>query len=327
MRAILILGMMATANGDCTLHSSKAVGHGIEAALYVWAATKRCTGAVLEEAGVKCEQDVTAAIEEVVAMANDIADMVAQCNDIKDDNHKCASLVTDLVSKTAGLAHDGGALADQCGKVIKDPKLDTQARYRSHSAKGLGRKEWLGGCTVYSGLAMNSLFWANNAIKGAKQNCGKDGSKGSCTTSSLNVLSVISNMGAFLGHSVSKCKSYAASQADPKNWNAGSEVDTYAEDCAASVLESIADLTGVAKIGLQLKDACFVSDARLFIENGSTEVTEPAGSNLIVFGLAAMVPIAAVLSFIAGNRFAKARRQTRVYDPMALESQEAPIVE
>jgi len=311
MRAILILAMMATAKGDCTLDSTSAVAHGINSALYVWAATKRCTGDALAEAGVKCEQDVTGAIEEVVGMAKDIAGMVASCDDIRNDNHKCAMLVTDLVSKTAGLAHDGGALADKCDKDLVPKELDNGV---------LDKKTSLGSCTVNSGSAMNSLFKAYNGINGAKKNCAKDGR--SCTTSSLNLLSVISNMGKYLSKAVSNCKAYEGSQEKPKRSD-----DTYSEDCAASVLGSIADLSGVAQIGLQLKDACFVSDARLFIENGSTEVAEPAGSNFMVFGLAAMVPMTAVLSFLAGNRFAKARRQTRVYDPMALESQEFPIVE
>merc|ERR1719396_93480 len=113
MRAIIFVGMIASANGDCTIDSSSAVANAIESTMFIWAATKRCTGDFFEEAGVKCEMDVTAAIEAVINLANDIAGMVSHCSDIKMENQKCASLVTELVGKTAGLAHDGGSLADQ----------------------------------------------------------------------------------------------------------------------------------------------------------------------------------------------------------------------
>jgi len=315
LRAIIVLGMMASANGDCALDSSSAVAHGIQSALNVWAVTKRCTGAVFEEAGVKCEQDIAAAIQTVTAMANDIAGMVLQCDDLQRDNHKCARLVTGLVSKTAGLAADGGFLADHCGKIV--PK--------EFAHNVLGKATMLGMCTVNSGAALNSLFKADKVIKGASQNCGGDGPQGAkkCTTSSLNVVAVLANLGAFLSASVAKCNTYSEMTTHHNNDN----VNGYVDACATGVLHSIADLAGVAQIGLQLKDACQVSDARLFIENGSDEVTQPAGINPVVFGLAAMVPIAAVLSFVAGSKFAKARQQSRAYDPVTLQSQQALNVE
>jgi len=313
MRAIITLGMMASAKGDCTIDSSSAVAHSIQSTMFIWASTKRCTGDWFEEAGVKCERDVTAAIESVISLANDIAGMVSHCSDIKTKNQKCASLVTDLVGKTAGLAHDGGSLADKCAKIV--PK---------HFNHGVfGKKTTLGMCVANSGAAMSSLFKAGNVIKGAVQHCERKGSDRSCITSSLNVLAVISNLGAYLSASVSNCNSYAEITAHHKNGN------VYADstNCASSVLSTFADLAVVAQIGMKLKDACHVSDARLFIENGSIEVTEPAGmtTNPIVFGLAAMVPITAALSFVAGQRLAKAKQQLYAHTPMTLEAQEGDL--
>jgi len=322
MRAIIVLGMMATANGDCTLDSSSAVAHGIQSALFVWAASKRCTGTVLKEAGVKCEQDVTAAIESVTAMANDIAGMVSDCNDKKKDkedvqNQVCLSLVTDLVSKTAGLAKDGGAIADHCGQIV--PK--------EFDHNVLGGATILGMCTVNSGAAINSLFKAKNVIQGAQKGCGPAESMHTswvtelrkCATSSFNVLAVLSNLGAYLSASVAKCNKYDEIATHGTD---GIEVNEVADTCASAVLASIADLSAVANIGMQLETKCHVSDARLFIENGSDEVAKRAGINPVVFGLAAILPITAVLSFVAGSRFAKARKQSRAFDPVTLESQQ-----
>jgi len=310
MHAIIILGMMASANGDCTLDSgsalwSSAVEDAMTSTLNIWAASKRCTGTLLEEAGVKCEQDVTAAIESVIALANDIAAMVSECADLKYENEDCVSLVTDLVSQTAGLASDGGALANHCGHIVPE-RLDNDI---------LGKLTTLGMCTVDTGGAMNSLFKASGVIKHVKNNCGEKSSEGSCATSSLNVLSVISNLGSYISQSVADCHQYSEIVAHHKD-------DLVNEDlsmCATAVLHSIADLSGVAQIALQLKDVCQVSDARLFIENGSKEATKPAGMNPIVLGSLAMVPITAALSFAAGKRLAKTRQEVHAFN---LESQE-----
>jgi len=61
-----------------------------------------------------------------------------------------------------------------------------------------------------------------------------------------------------------------------------------------------------AEAGLKVKGECKVDEAdRLYLENGEKAAT----SNSMPLALAALLPISAVLSFVAGSRFAKYRSQ------------------
>jgi len=300
MRAIVILApmfLMVTADLSCNLDSSDVVVNGIDSAVNIWAATQRCKGPA--QVPVKCEQDIASAIQSVSLMANAIANMVGSC-DKEAQLGQCAVSVNKLVGTTAGLAAAGGLMANKCGKVpAPNTPQDADLPANVESATQLGK------CTADAGDSINSILQASNTVREAKKDCSSKG-KG-CPTSALNVLSIVSNMGSYIFSTVSDCQQYKDEQnkVDSPAYVAGLE-------CTESILSAIAGLSNVAAIGLNIKDDCAATSSRLYLESKTGANTEGAFTNPTVLVLAAILPITAVASFIAGSRFSKSRKDTRV---------------
>jgi len=111
---------------------------------------------------------------------------------------------------------------------------------------------------------------------------------------SLKLVEVLAQLGSFLAGSVAHCESALANKEDSK------------AECASTVQGMVANLMNVADVGMTVHAACS-SDARLYLENGAEKATSSSSS--MPLALAALLPISAVLSFVAGSRFAKARSQ------------------
>jgi len=301
IRAVLFLGsmiLMGSASGSCELESGDAVENAVESVLFIWAATKRCHGKLLQEAPVKCEQDVASAIQSVTLMGGAIAKMVDKCSTLTFDKHaKCAGSVNALVSASAGLAAASGLIADKCFNTVP-AKYDYDV---------LDKATLLGKCVLDSGASVNSIFQASNEIKNAKKHC--QGKK--CTTDVLNVISIFSHLGGFIANSVDDCSTAHDANTGKKG------MDTKVYECSAAVLDGVGDLSKLAALGLNIKNDCDVSSSRLYLESNNIEGKATAG-NPTLLALAAMIPISAVLSFIVGSRFAKSQ-QARAYSQEMLE--------
>jgi len=299
MRGILSLALvcLATANvaPQCMLDSSDAVAKGLDSALFIWAATKRCKGAILANAPVKCEQDLTSAIQSVTSLANSIAGMVASCGGIKEANLQCGLDADRLVSASAGLAAAGGTIADDCADVAP-------AQYDEDI---LERESQLGKCTADAGESMNSIFEASNTLQEIKHKCqGK-----SCTINSLDLVDVLASFGSYIAAAVDDCSAYSG---DRLHGDGNKKAD-----CTSGILGSVAQISKVAKIGLEMKTSCGKSSSRLYSDIDSQAGTAIASP--LALALAAILPIAAVLSFVAGSRFAKNRQQTRDHELLQVE--------
>merc|ERR1719162_2952573 len=173
MRSLLFLSAIATAvagNADCAIDGAKAMDEFSDAAIFIWAATKRCGKA--KESQVKCEVDIASAIQSVNNMINVIVNAVGDCNAIKTDHQACGMAVSELTSAAAGLAAASGGIVD---------------------AKSV----------------VGSLFSASKLLSEVGGVCqGKEfGSKSSCAYKALDIVSALADMGAFLGASVNDCTS------------------------------------------------------------------------------------------------------------------------
>jgi hypothetical protein len=291
-RGIVSLALMllvgANAKHSCELDSSAMVTHGINAALDIWAASKRCHGAMVNLAPVKCERDVAGSISELATFGGAIAEMVGSCGAVKLANHDCAMAADSLVAATAGLAAVGGAIADQCGLANVPAALDGDI---------LGTATELGKCTAEAGSSMNSIFQASNTLQHVQKSCSD--SREICKVDALDVVSVLSSFGGYIAAAYADC-SLAA--------NPHTKSDIGADACSADILMGIAQLSNLAKLGLTMQKACASSSSRLYLDT-NTEATTTTG-NLSSFALAAFLPIAMVLSFVAGRRFGKADQST-----------------
>jgi len=289
---------MVGASGTCELDSGDAVSGALDSVLNIWAATQRCHGPILTQAPVKCERDVASAIESVSRMSVAIAGMVGDCGGSGlNGAGKCAASVETLIGSSAGLAAASGKIADKCFKTVP-------AQY---SAKILQTSTILGKCVANTGDGMNSFFKASNGIQAAKTSCDSEGKK--CTTSRLNVVSILAHMGGFIAESVDDCSAAHDKATATKG------MDTSNVECAGAVMDGVGYLSTFASLALNIQKDCGAASSRLYLESESTKANA-AMSNPALLAFAAMIPISAVLSFVAGSRFAKAGRQTRTINTL-----------
>jgi len=298
MRAVLCLGMIAMASAStCTLDSGDAVSSALDSVLNIWASTKRCKGPIFTNAPVKCEQDVASSIESVTKMAGAIASMLGDCGGgLDQDDVACTVSAEGLISSTAGLAAASGKIADKCFKTVP-------AQYDGDI---LDEATLLGKCVSNGAGGVNSLFKASNGIQDAKKSCETEGKK--CTTSTLNVVSIIGHMGGFIGESLDDCSASYNKQTGKSMLTSSAAKNA---ECVGAVMDGIGDLTKFAALALNIEKDCGAASSRLYLESDGTEAKASMG-NPTFLALAAMLPISAVLSFVAGSRFAKNREQRRM---------------
>merc|ERR1719498_2379716 len=278
---------------ECSLNSASAVAHSVNAAMEIWAADLRCSGSVLEDAPVKCTQDVAGAIEELTQVAIAVGDMAGTCGDLKLDDMACQKAGDEVFASTAGLTKAGAAIADKCAGLTAHDATD----------HALDTATLLGKCTADAAGSMNTFFAAHNSIQKLKKSCDDQESR-ACKVDALDVTAVLSDWGAYIAEAYRHCDMYNRHGAK------ADQADDEAE-CAAAVLEGVADLTRMADLGLGMHKAC-AKASRLYLDEKIA--SESSSSPSMTLALAASIPVAAVLSFIAGSRFAKSRQQVDARD-------------
>merc|ERR1712216_1038677 len=122
------------------------------------------------------------------------------------------------------------------------------------------------------------------------------GSK-ACAHNSLKVVASLAAMGEYLAGSIGRCSANTAA-------NAGLKENT---QCAAEAEQLVGSLNRMASASIGMKQSCLGGEARLFeLEHG--EGAQSSGSSFTI-GLAALLPLTAVVSFVGGSRFGKSRGQ------------------
>jgi hypothetical protein len=285
MRHLLFFTAIATAfadNADCAVDGVKAMDQFSDAAIFIWAATKRCGKET--ESQVKCEVDITSAMQSVNDMINVIVSAVGECGAIKTDHQACGMAVSELTSAAAGLAAASGGIADACPKTLNNIPDGT--------ATGLATASDLGLCIVDGKSALGSLFSASKLLSEVHGDCKAEtreewkGKTNSCAYKALDIVSALADMGAFVAASVNDCTSLKGGG------------DSTA-DCTSNVLATISSLHAVAEAGMHIDKQCRVDNSRLFLEDQKVPAT---GTSFLTYALAACLPIAAVLSFAMGRR-------------------------
>jgi len=278
MRKVMIAGAIAVASAadqtQCALDGAASVDSFANAALNIWAATKRC-----ETEGDKhtamCAVDIASSIGAVNDMITTMVGAVDGCGAIHSSHYECGMAIGGLTSASAALA------ASTAGMLANCPTGEKQS-----PANPPGLSTHLGSCVVDAKMSMTALFDAAHKFSAVK--------KESNAKNDLNVVSALANLGSFLAGAVAQCSVFEG------KGNA-------AAGCASHSLGLVAALHNVANAGVNIADKCKVTAAeRLYLENG--EAT-PAGSSMPLV-LAALLPISAVFSFVAGSRFAKSRAQS-----------------
>merc|ERR1719247_17457 len=204
------------------------------------------------------------------------------CGAIDESNEKCGWAVNALIGASAGLAQAGAEIADMCFLHEAGPEelhpLTTD----------------LGKCTANGGEAINSIFEAKNTISQMQKSCDDSGSE--CTADVLDVVSVVSELGAHIAGSTAFCEFMKIGAKGVEQ-----------SKCAKGVMEAVSSLADVSKLSMGIEKECSASATRLYLENHGESGTSSA---ILPISLAAALPIAAVLSVIAGLRLGKSRQRS-----------------
>ena len=281
MRALFVLGGMVLASAHdhaaCAVEGSLSAGPLAESVMNIWAATQRC-----KKGGSKvaCAIDITAAIESVDATITIIVKALAKCGALHTEHAACGMAVNHLIRDSAGLASEVGGALNACPWPVKAnvPAV----------AEKLEQKTTLGYCVSDAGNSMKTLFAAVRSLSTIHADHDAD--------NTLKLVQVLAELGSFLAGSVAHCESAIAGKEDSK------------AECASTVQGMVANLMNVADVGMKVHKACALSeDERLYLETDAQPATSSSSS--MPLAMAALLPISAVLSFVAGSRFAKARSQ------------------
>jgi len=240
-------------------------------------------------------------------LAGSITGMANQCGIIgKGTGAACGESAQKLISVTAGLAKAGGKIDEWCGAT---DKYD-YTKYWKQRIDPNEQVSYIGKCAFNAEKSMTQLGAIYRSVKDIEKKC-ENGGKW-CAVSIMGVMRSISGFGAYLANAVSRCY-----MVDGK----GDLPDMEKEDldqaflrptnCAGAIQVAIAYLNGIGALGIMMEDQCKPpKDSRLYLDTGSDN-SETATSLPTVLALAAAIPLAAVLSFIAGTKLAKKPRVTR----------------
>jgi len=282
MRALFVLGGMFVASaqtqGECAVEGSLSVGPLADSVMNIWAATQRC---VKGGSKVECEIDITAAIQSVDATITIIVGALAHCGALHTEHAACGLAVNDLIKDSAGLASEVGGALNACPWPVKANGLAVE--------KKMEQSTTLGYCVSDATNSMKTLFAAVRALSTMHKDHDAD--------NTLKLVQVLAELGSFLAGSVANCKVAIAGGAE----------DSKAE-CASTVQGMVGNLMNVADVAMKVhKDCALSEDERLYLETDTQKATSSSSS--MPLAMAALLPISAVLSFVAGSRFAKARAQ------------------
>jgi len=286
----------AAAQAGCALDGASAVSDLTDAAVYLWAATQRCSvsSGVGNPLAPRCEVDIAAAMQAVNNMIMVIVKAAKDCGSFEAANYECGQAVGKLTGASAGLSAGIGGMTHSCVPGLP-----------SSGPVGLGVADstatLIGQCVTDAKNSVGNLFKASNSLASVTPNCEAGGPE--CARNALSVVSFFANMGAALAGTAQHCGAY-----DHANFKGAG--------CANAVLHSVSMLSAISNAAIGVADACKTPEGelqRLY----RVEKVQQSGTPMSMIAMGAFLPIAAVLSFVGGYRVAKlpTKRSTRELEP------------
>lgn len=200
-------GPSAEAQGWCVLNGAAAINDLMDAGVYTWAASQRCSAVGLKMSGpVKCEIDVATAAESVNRMVNVILRAVEECGQVKQD--ACGMAAGKLTAHFSGVAAASGGVVQECPNPLqKQQNLVMRDHIRENGAGlPLNDPNWFEGeqatCAVDIKDSLNQVFEASIAISKAGKNCGKDGK---CAYDAIEIISAFAGLAKYLMGTIGHC--------------------------------------------------------------------------------------------------------------------------
>jgi len=285
----------------CTLQFAGFVDGILDSIVYIWSASKRCAAGYdpvnPELDDIACVEDVSSSIKSGLNTLDNVMSMLKPCGWVAKDISifgKCVSSIGGLVANTAGLVDSAAKVADWC-------TLDTPP-----TPGAIAKKTALGACLSNIGDSTKDLLALSVTLSAiAKHKCtGK-----MCKAAILLLMHVAAKFGEAFAYAFNNCDLSPVGGAGLGNQQAG---------CAGAIFGLADALTGLSAHGYLVSTACKcdvkkpVRTIRRYIE-GRESPESSTNSNAMTFAIAAAIPIASVVSFISGLRYAKSGgRNTKV---------------
>jgi len=302
----LVAGVTPVEKATCAVDSGEAVSDATDAAMFVWAASKRCGKVGMD---VKCEIDASASVKSVNSMINVILKAVNKCDGLHTANKACALKASGLTEHTAALSAAAGMAYQKC------PSLFGQ----KPAAAAMGAIAAPVMCTVDIKNTAKHLFHVTKLLTKTTQKC-EDNTSKDCTVNALDVSGSFAGMGSWLAGAVGHCKRTTALA------GAGAaKADTRVSLCAQAATALIEQTLKVAQDGVELSELCGAEPApapapanqavivrevqvpRLFELFGGKS-GDNTSMNLV---LGAFLPVTAIVSFVGGRYYASRGAQIR----------------
>jgi len=147
-------------------------------------------------------------------------------------------------------------------------------------------------CLVNVGDLTKAIFKAGKRLTTVKQNCA-GASENHCAHNSLKVVASFAAMGEFLAGAIGRCTANTAANAKLKGDS----------QCTREAMHLVSALDRMSSAGLAMKASCMEGETRLYELEHSAGAAQ--GGSYLTIGLAALLPLTAVLAFVGGSRFAK----------------------
>jgi len=304
MRSICFLSILVAASGEltmaekgqCLVDSGEAVSDAMDAALFIWAAAKRCGRQGLE---LKCAIDITAAVKSVNSMVNVLLHTLDKCDALHGAHKACGMQASKLTEQTAGLGQAAEMVAQKCEKnAVVAPSTGTAAVM----------------CTLSLKNTAKHLFKTISALRKSTSAC-STGDHEACTANILEIVASFAAVGEYIAGTVGQCQRASGALASR----------TKEELCAGAVQGLVHFTAKAAEAGVNLKGACsgpkitvgieqaqqpgtvvIEEGTRLYAQDGVKVAGIPAAN----FVLAAFLPVTAIVGFVGGRFYAGRRART-----------------
>jgi hypothetical protein len=306
MLGLVAAGPSMVEQGKCLVDSGEAVSDATDAALFIWAASKRCGHVGME---VKCTIDMSSAVKSVNSMINVILKAVDKCDQLNTKNKECGMQASQLTEHTAALTAAAAQVYQKCPAAAVP------------NGQHLGPIAAPVMCTVDLKNTAKGLFKAIKALTKNHKEC-KDKHSRKCTANVLDIVASLAGFGQYLAGTVGQCKRTVAA----------TQVDTRKSLCAQATASLLEYTMEIAEDGVLLSKKCEkpepvpapapIPDAgtvvieepvpRLYEQEGEKDGGN-ASMNLI---LGAFLPVTAIVSFVGGRFYANHRsrmEQTREF--------------
>lgn len=276
---------------QCSINAARAMDEMMDSALWTWTSVERCKQeGTAPGHGLRCEMDISRAAESIAGMANVIVHALEDCGSIRGD--QCGIAAGKFIQSAAGMSAAAGGIWKVCAKGtgILNPAAKPNAEPRP-----LGKWAW---CLLDAKDSLRSLMKAVQRSQHAQALCEK--SADDCGAVSTGIISAIAALGEYATAAVGHCQPTVPAHA-------------YELACSSQVMMALRHTSQLASDGSLMASDCKASASRLYeLDAKHKEEDEETKNGLLsVTSMSLMMlPIAAVMSFLAGKRFGKNQPQS-----------------